>query len=75
MISRAAIEAARALRPLQGRHGVYFSGQYTTGFDSQESAVYSAMKVAETLAPHSRTLTALKRLLAIRGRAGISYDL
>ena len=75
VISRKAIRAARDLRPLQGQHGLYFSGQYTTGFDSQESAIYSAMKVAESLAPHSHTLTSLKRLLAARGRAGISYDL
>jgi uncharacterized protein len=64
LISRSTIRAARALRPLQGRHGLYFSGQYTTGFDSQESAVYSAMKVAESLAPGSRTLASLKTLLA-----------
>jgi uncharacterized protein len=75
VISRSTIHAARALRPLQGRHGLYFSGQYTTGFDSQESAVYSAMKVAESLAPRSHTLASLKTLLAARGRAGISYDL
>jgi uncharacterized protein len=75
LISRSTIQAARALRPLQGRHGLYFSGQYTTGFDSQESAVYSAMKVAESLAPGSQTLASLKTLLAARGLAGISYDL
>jgi uncharacterized protein len=75
LISRSTIKAARALRPLQGHHGLYFSGQYTTGFDSQESAVYSAMKVAESLAPRSHTLASLKRLLAARGRGGISYEL
>ncbi len=75
LISRSTIEAARALRRQQGRHGLYFSGQYTTGFDSQESAVYSAMKVAESMAPASQTLRSLKTLLAARGRAGISYDL
>lgn len=75
VISRAAVEAARALRPLQGRDGLYFCGQYTTGFDSQEAAVYSAMKLTEALAPRSRTLAALKRLLAARGHAGISYEL
>lgn len=74
-ISRSTIEAARALRPLQGQDGLYFSGQYTTGFDSQESAVYSAMKVAESVAPASQTLASLKTLLAARGLAGISYDL
>ncbi len=75
VISPSAIRAARALRPLQGRHGLYFSGQYTTGVDSQETAVYSAMKVAERLAPRSPRLVSLKALLAARGLAGITYDL
>jgi uncharacterized protein len=75
LISRSTIQAARALGPLQGRNGLYFSGQYTTGFDSQESAVYSAVKVAESLAPGSQTLASLKKLLASRGLSGISYDL
>ncbi len=75
LISRSTIKAARSLRRQQGRHGLYFSGQYTTGFDSQEAAVYSAMKVAESVAPASKTLRSLKTLLAAHGRAGISYDL
>jgi predicted NAD/FAD-binding protein len=75
LISRSTIRAARALRPLQGRDGLYFSGVYTTGFDSQESAVYSAMKVAESLAPRSQTLVSLKARLTAGGLAGISYDL
>jgi predicted NAD/FAD-binding protein len=75
LITRSTIEAARALRPLQGRRGLYFSGQYTTGMDLQESALYSAMKLAEALAPRSRTLAALERRLSARGRAGVSYDL
>ena len=75
LISRSTIQAARALGPLQGRDGLYFSGQYTTGFDSQESAVYSAMKVAESLAPRSQTLASLKTRLAAHGLSGVSYDL
>jgi predicted NAD/FAD-binding protein len=75
LITRSTIKAARALRPLQGRHGLYLSGHYTTGMDSQESALYSAMKVAEALAPGSRTLASLNTRLSARGRAGISYDL
>jgi len=75
LISRSTIKAARALRPLQGRKGLYFSGHYTTGMDLQESALYSAMKVAEALAPGSRTLASLNTRLSARGRAGISYDL
>ena len=43
--------------------------------DLQESALYSAMKVAEAMAPASRTLASLNARLAARGRAGISYDL
>jgi predicted NAD/FAD-binding protein len=74
-ISRSTLRAARALRHLQGRRGLHFSGQFTTGFDSQESAVYSAMRVAEALAPDSRPLRSLKRRLAGQGLAGISYDL
>jgi len=75
LITPAAIGAARALRPLQGRGGLYFSGQYTTGSDLQETAVYSAMQVAAALAPASRTLASLNARLAARDRAGISYDL
>jgi predicted NAD/FAD-binding protein len=75
LITRSTIEAARALGPLQGRKGLYFSGQYTTGMDLQESALYSAMQVAGALAPGSRTLASLQARLGARGRAGISYDL
>jgi predicted NAD/FAD-binding protein len=75
IISRSTIKAARALRPLQGRKGLYFSGQYTTGMDLQETALYSAIQVAEALAPGSQTLASLKARLSARGRAGISYDL
>jgi predicted NAD/FAD-binding protein len=75
LIGRSTIRAARALQPLQGRKGLYLSGQYATGFDLQESAVYSAMKVAESLAPDSPTLRSLGARLRERGRSGVSYDL
>jgi predicted NAD/FAD-binding protein len=74
LISRSTIKAARALRPLQGRKGLYFSGQYTTGMDLQETALYSALQVAEALAPGSQTLASPKTRLSARGRASISYD-
>jgi predicted NAD/FAD-binding protein len=74
-ITPAMVDAARDLEPWQGHRGVYFSGVYTNGFDSQESAVYSAMKVAERLAPRSATLTALKSRLAAAGLAHVSYRL
>jgi predicted NAD/FAD-binding protein len=75
LISRSTIKAARGLRPLQGRRGLYYSGQYTTGMDLQESALYSVMRVAEAIDPGSRTLASLEARLSARGRAGISYDL
>ncbi len=75
VINRTAIQSARALHRHQGRGGLYFSGQYTTGFDAQESAVYSAIKVAESLAPASHTLHSLKARLRASGLAGVSYDL
>jgi predicted NAD/FAD-binding protein len=75
LITPAAIDAARALRPSQGRAGLYFSGQYTTGMDLQESAVWSAMQVAEALAPAGPALRSLQARLAATGRAGISYAL
>jgi predicted NAD/FAD-binding protein len=75
LITASTIHAARELGPLQGHHGLYFSGQYTCGFDSQESAVYAAMKVAESVAPASQRLASLKALLAASGRANISYAL
>jgi predicted NAD/FAD-binding protein len=75
LIGRGSLRAARRLRRLQGRGGLHFSGQYTTGMDLQESAVYSAMQVARALAPRSATLAALDARLEARGRGGISYDL
>jgi predicted NAD/FAD-binding protein len=75
LISRQAIAAARALRPLQGRDGLYFSGAYTTGADLQETALSSAMEVAEALAPRGAKLVALNRRLTAKGLGGITYAL
>lgn len=75
LITQRTVAAARALRPLQGRDGLFFSGTYTTGTDLQETAVYSAMKVAETVAPTSAKLTSLRARLAAKGLTGLNYDL
>jgi predicted NAD/FAD-binding protein len=75
LITRDAIAAARSLRAFQGRNGLYFSGQYTTGVDAQETALYSAIQVAKALAPSSPQLASLNARLAQRGRSNISYDL
>jgi predicted NAD/FAD-binding protein len=74
LFTPASLPAIRALNALQGRDGLYFSGAHYTSFDLQESAVYSAAKVARALAPESRTLAALDRRMAARGRTGISYE-
>ena len=75
LITPRAIAAARALRPLQGRHGLYFSGAYTTGSDLQETALYSAMEVAKAIAPTSPKLVSLQARMRANGIEGISYDL
>jgi predicted NAD/FAD-binding protein len=75
LITPKVIGSARALRTFQGRNGLYFSGAHTTGMDLQEAAVYSAMKVAEALAPTSASLASLRARLSLRGRAGVSYEL
>lgn len=75
LITADVIRATRSLAPLQGRNGLYFAGQHTTGFDLQEAAVWSAMQVAGALAPTSSTLAALNARLVARGRTGISYAL
>jgi predicted NAD/FAD-binding protein len=75
LITPDVIRATRSLAATQGRNGLYFAGQHTTGFDLQEAAVYSAMKVADHLAPTSSTLAALRARLASDGQSGISYDL
>jgi len=74
LITPDAIKAARALRPLQGRHGLYFSGAYTTGSDLQETALYSAMEVAKAVAPASPKLASLRARMRANGIGGISYD-
>ncbi|HEY4024323.1 MAG TPA: FAD-dependent oxidoreductase [Pseudonocardiaceae bacterium] len=74
LITPDVIRATRALHATQGRNGLYFSGQYTTGMDLQEACVYSAMQVADALAPDSATLASLRALLAQKGLSGISYD-
>lgn len=75
LIDPHAIAAARALRAHQGHGGLWFSGAYTTGSDLQETALYSAMQVAERLAPSSENLTALQARARAKGLAQVSYDL
>jgi len=68
------LNATCELKRFQGVNGLWFSGHFTTGFDLQESAVFSAMQVAEAIHPQSATLKALKNQIRQRGLDAISYD-
>ena len=58
------LRAQRALATHQGTAGVWFAGGFTHPFDSQETALLSAITVAEALAPDSANLETLRALLA-----------
>ncbi len=60
LIDTAYFDAQRRLRPLQGREGVSLAGLYTADADSHESAVRSAVAVAERLAPAAPRLELLR---------------
>jgi len=60
LIDTTYFDAQRQLRPLQGRHGVSLAGLYTADADSHESAIRSAVAVAERLAPDSPRLARLR---------------
>jgi len=52
-------EAQRSLAALQGRNNLWLAGLYTHDIDSHESAILSAVKVAERLDPQSINLSRL----------------
>ncbi|MFK4835535.1 FAD-dependent oxidoreductase [Microbacterium sp. ZW T2_14] len=60
LIDTAYFDAQRRLRPLQGRHGISLAGLYTADADSHESAILSAVAVAERLAPDAPRLALLR---------------
>jgi predicted NAD/FAD-binding protein len=55
-------EAQRAIARMQGEGNLWLAGLYTHDIDSHESAIVSAVKVAQRLAPHSSNL---KQLLPV----------
>jgi len=59
--SPAAIKAQRVLATQQGRNGLWFAGGYTLPFDSQETALLSALTVAEGFAGGSARTRLLRR--------------
>ena len=75
LITPQAIGASRDLRQWQGHEGLWFSGNFTTGMDLQEAALYSAVQVAKQINPHSTRMAALNNRLANRGISEVNYDL
>lgn len=59
----ASLRAQALLRAQQGAGHVWFAGSYTLPFEAQETALLSAIHVAEGLAPASANLAALKARL------------
>ncbi|MFY9511636.1 MAG: hypothetical protein WAQ05_11765, partial [Rubrivivax sp.] len=57
----ASIRAQDKLRALQGQGGVWFAGGYTHPYDSQETALLSAMAVADGLGVATARRAALRR--------------
>jgi len=60
--SAASIHAQSALRALQGQSGVWFAGGYTQPYDSQETALLSAMSVADGIGAAAARLQSLRRM-------------
>lgn len=67
--------AARGMMAHQGERNLYFAGSFTTITDLQESALYSGLKVAESLNPQGPALTSFKQRLADDDLLGTSYDI
>lgn len=67
--------AARDMMAHQGERNLYFAGSFTTITDLQETALYSGLKVAESLNPDGPELTSFKQRLADDDLLGVSYDI
>jgi predicted NAD/FAD-binding protein len=57
--SLATLGAQQQLQRLQGQGGLWFAGGYLRPFDAQETALLSAMAVAEALNPGAARLASL----------------
>lgn len=51
--------AQAGLAEIQGKNGLWLAGTYTNDIDCHESAIVSALRVAEALAPESARLRQL----------------
>ncbi|OEV13690.1 FAD-dependent oxidoreductase [Streptomyces nanshensis] len=67
--------AARDMMAHQGERNLYFAGSFTTITDLQESALYSGLKVAESLNPEGPQLTSFQKRLADDDLLDVSYEI
>lgn len=58
-VNRSYFQAQEAIARLQGVHNLWLAGLYTNDVDDHESAIVSALFIAQKLAPHSERLQAL----------------
>ncbi|MFJ9417604.1 FAD-dependent oxidoreductase [Streptomyces sp. NPDC101227] len=70
VVTTDAVRARTVLNRHQGRGGLYFAGSHLTYIDSQESAVRSAMTVAQALDCDSPRLRALTGPIPVPARRG-----
>lgn len=68
------LRAIKDFQEWQGYNGLYFAGHFMTLTDLQETALFSAMKVAEELNPDSPHLVSLKTRLDANKRKMVDFD-
>lgn len=59
-VTPAFFKAQKELKAVQGLHNLWFAGHHTHDIDSHESALVSAILIAQKLAPQSQRLAALQ---------------
>ncbi len=65
-VDYAYFKAQSVLEEWQGNNQLWLAGLYTTGIDSHESALVSALTIAQQLAPHSQRLHNLITLTGVQ---------
>lgn len=71
----AMLSAIKEFERWQGHDGLFFAGHFTTITDLQETALWSAMQIGETLNPADTRLQALRHRLEAKGDANLDYSI
>ena len=72
LLDQAYINSQKTIAEYQGRSGIWFAGVHTQGTNRHESAVLSAIQVAERIAPSSARLM---KVLSLVGETKKRYNL